>query len=45
MSADSSIPVTTDLRKQNPDSLEDILENYEEVAQAFRGTAFEKYLK
>jgi LPS sulfotransferase NodH len=45
LSVDSSIPVTTDLRKQNPDSLEDILENYEEVAQAFRGTAFEKYLK
>jgi LPS sulfotransferase NodH len=45
MPVDSSVPVTTDLRKQSPDSLGDILENYEEVAQAFKGTAFEKYLK
>jgi LPS sulfotransferase NodH len=44
LSVDPSIPLTTDLRKQNPDSLADILENYEEVYQAFKGTAFEKYL-
>lgn len=45
LSVDQSIPLTTDLIKQNPDSLEDILENYEEVAQVFKGTVFEKYLK
>ncbi len=41
---DHFMPLTSNLVKQNPDSLKDILENYEEVAQAFRGTAFEKYL-
>lgn len=41
---DQSVSLTTDLRKQNPDSLEDILENHEEISQAFKGTAFEKYL-
>lgn len=45
LSVDPSIPLTTDLRKQNPNSLEDILENYEEVAWAFKGTIFEKYLR
>ncbi len=41
---DSFIPLETDLLKINPDSLQDIIENYEEVAQALKGTVFEKYL-
>lgn len=41
---DQFIPLTTDLIKLNPDSVVDILENYEEVAQAFKDTVFEKYL-
>ena len=41
---DQFAPLTTDLVKQNPDSLADILENYEEVARAFKGTVLEKYL-
>lgn len=38
------VPLTSRLVKQNPDSLRDILENYEEIARALRGTAFEHYL-
>jgi len=38
------VPLTAGLMKLNPDSLEDILENYEQVARAFKGTAFERYL-
>lgn len=41
---DQFVPLTTDLVKQNPDSMADILENYEEVARAFKGTVLEKYL-
>lgn len=41
---DQFMNLTSNLVKQNPDSLKDILENYEEVSQAFKGTAFEKYL-
>jgi LPS sulfotransferase NodH len=41
---DQFLPLTSNLVKQNPDSLVDILENYEEIAQAFKGSGFEKYL-
>lgn len=44
LGVDQSVSLASDLVKLNPDSLEDILENYEAVAQGFRGTAFEKYL-
>lgn len=40
---DHFVPLTSNLVKQNSDSLKDILENYDEVVQAFKGTAFEKY--
>jgi hypothetical protein len=39
------VPLTSRLVKQNPDSLRDILENYDEIARALRGTPFEKYLE
>lgn len=41
---DQFVPLTTNLVKQNPDSLQDILENYAEIAQVFKGSALEKYL-
>ena len=44
LGVDPSVPLTSDLIKLNPDSLEDILENYDQVAQALKRTVFEKYL-
>jgi LPS sulfotransferase NodH len=41
---DQFVPLTSDLVKQNPDSLADILQNYQEVARAFKGSVLEKYL-
>jgi len=41
---DQFVPMTTDLVKLNPDTLEDIIENYDQVKQALGGTAFEKFL-
>jgi LPS sulfotransferase NodH len=41
---DEFMPLESDLVKLNPDSLEDIIENYEEVVRALQGTTFEKYL-
>ena len=41
---DEFMPFESDLVKLNPDSLEDIIENYEEVVRALKGTTFEKYL-
>jgi sulfotransferase family protein len=38
-------PLTSRLVKQNPDSLRDILENYDEIARALRGTSFERHLE
>ena len=38
------VPLTTDRAKINPDSLEELIENYDEVAQALRGTSFERFL-
>jgi LPS sulfotransferase NodH len=38
------VTLTSHLAKINPDSLEDLIENYQEVAQSFKGTAFEHYL-
>jgi LPS sulfotransferase NodH len=44
LDVDTFMSLDTDLVKINPDSLEDIIENYDQVAQALKGTAFEKYL-
>lgn len=41
---DRFMPLASDLKKLNPDSLEDIIENYEEVALVLKGTSYEKYL-
>jgi hypothetical protein len=41
---DHFAPLTSRYVKQNPDALEEILENYGEVTRAFKGTGFEKYL-
>ncbi len=38
-------PLTSRLVKQNPDSLREILENYDEIARALRGTSFAAYLE
>ena len=38
------IPLTTDLVKVNPDSLEEIIENYEEVKQTLINTEFSHFL-
>jgi hypothetical protein len=43
ISVNQFIPLTYGLRKKNPE-LEDILENYEEMAQALKGTIYEKFL-
>lgn len=37
-------PFQTDLVKINPDSLADIVENYDEIADVLSGTEFEKFL-
>lgn len=42
---DEFMSLETDLVKVNPDSLQDIIENYDQVAQALQGTPFEKYLE
>jgi hypothetical protein len=44
LNIDQVAPLTTDLVKLNPDSLEDMIENYEEVKQALSGTDFEEFL-
>ena len=41
---DEFIPLTSELVKVNPDSLEDIIENYAEIKKALVNTQFEKYL-
>jgi LPS sulfotransferase NodH len=41
---DQFIPLTTNLVKLNPDSLELVIENYAEVRQSLSGTVFEKFL-
>lgn len=33
-----------ELRKQNPDALKDLIENFEDVVNALKGTEYEKYL-
>jgi len=38
------ISLTTDLVKINPDSLETLIENYDEVARTLSGTEFERFL-
>jgi len=38
------MPLESDLKKLNPDSLEDIIANYAEVVQALKGTDFEGFL-
>lgn len=41
---DQLMPLTTDLVKVNPDSLENIIENYGEVKQTLMNTEFESFL-
>lgn len=41
---DNLLPLTSELVKVNPDSLEDIIENYGEVKQALKSTEFESFL-
>lgn len=41
---DKRIPLTSELVKVNPDSLEDIIENYSEVKQVLINTEFEHFL-
>jgi len=41
---DKFIPLTSELVKVNPDSLEDIIENYSEVKQTLINTEFENFL-
>jgi hypothetical protein len=43
LGVDQSVPLTFGLRKGHPE-LEQILENYEEIFQAFKDTEFEKFL-
>lgn len=38
------MPLTSDYIKVNPDSLEDIIENYSEIKNVLTNTEFEKYL-
>jgi LPS sulfotransferase NodH len=42
---DHFVPLTSQYVKQNPDSVAEILENYAEVARAFAGTPFARYLE
>jgi LPS sulfotransferase NodH len=44
LDVDGSMSLETDLVKLNPDSVRDIIENYEQVARALRGAALERYL-
>jgi len=44
LNIDQFVPLTTELVKLNPDSLQEIIENYEEVKQALSGTASENFL-
>ena len=41
---DEVVPFQTDLVKINPDSLADIIENYDEITNLLSGTEFEKFL-
>jgi hypothetical protein len=41
---DKFVSLNSNLVKQNPDSLDDILENFQEIKKAFKGSIFEKYL-
>jgi hypothetical protein len=41
---DRLIPLTSELVKVNPDSLEDIIENYSEEKQTLINTEFENFL-
>ena len=38
------MPLSSDFVKVNPDSLEDIVENYEEVKQVLISSEFKKFL-
>ena len=44
LGVDDLIPLTSELVKVNPDSLEDIIENYTEIKKALVNTQFKKYL-
>jgi len=41
---DEFMPLTSNMVKLNPNSLENIIENYTEIKQILSGTAFEKFL-
>jgi hypothetical protein len=45
LDVDETIPLVTDQVKLNPDSIEQIIENYDEVVRGLRGTPFETYLR
>ena len=44
LNIDQFVPLTTDLVKLNPDALQEIIENYEEVKRALSSTASENFL-
>lgn len=44
LGVDPKIELTTNLRKLTPDTLEDVVENYEELVAAFEGTEYEEFL-
>jgi hypothetical protein len=44
LGVDQLIPLTTDLVKMNPDSLGELIENYNEVKQTLMNTEFENFL-
>jgi LPS sulfotransferase NodH len=44
LNIDQSVSPTAGLSKINSASLENVIENYEEVKQSLSGTAFEKFL-
>jgi LPS sulfotransferase NodH len=41
---DMRVPLISDLVKLNPETLADVIENYDQVAQTLEGTAFERFL-
>jgi hypothetical protein len=41
---DKTMPLSSDLVKVNPDSLENIVENYEEIKQALISSEFKNFL-
>jgi len=44
LGVDQLMPLTTDLVKVNPDSLEELLKNYDEIRETLKSTEFENFL-